>query len=146
MHKSAAPRHPEVPIDPKQEVGLIIYSSGTTGLPKGVLLTQYAMVAHVLITRHVRFCETTCCNDTHCCQLNAWFERCVLRALGSDPRLKMVENVNFPSSPSYHIVGMLYLCGVIYARKTMILYTPTSAADHLLKAHECQVHFAIALI
>lgn len=38
---------PEVPINPKEDVVVLPYSSGTTGLPKGVMLTHYNLVANV---------------------------------------------------------------------------------------------------
>ncbi|HUG14797.1 MAG TPA: AMP-binding protein [Thermomicrobiales bacterium] len=37
---------PSVSIDPRQDLAVLPYSSGTTGLPKGVMLTHYNLVAH----------------------------------------------------------------------------------------------------
>jgi acyl-CoA synthetase (AMP-forming)/AMP-acid ligase II len=39
---------PAVAIDPRQDVVVLPYSSGTTGLPKGVMLTHYNLVANIL--------------------------------------------------------------------------------------------------
>ena len=39
---------PTVPIDPRRDVVVLPYSSGTTGLPKGVMLTHYNLVANLL--------------------------------------------------------------------------------------------------
>ena len=39
---------PVVAIDPRQDLVVLPYSSGTTGLPKGVMLTHYNLVANVL--------------------------------------------------------------------------------------------------
>ena len=39
---------PEVSIDPRHDVVALPYSSGTTGLPKGVMLTHYNLVANIL--------------------------------------------------------------------------------------------------
>ena len=39
---------PDVAIDPREDVVVLPYSSGTTGLPKGVMLTHYNLVANVL--------------------------------------------------------------------------------------------------
>jgi acyl-CoA synthetase (AMP-forming)/AMP-acid ligase II len=38
---------PEVKIDPREDVVVLPYSSGTTGLPKGVMLTHYNLVANL---------------------------------------------------------------------------------------------------
>lgn len=38
---------PEVPIDPRNDLVALPYSSGTTGLPKGVMLTHYNLVSEV---------------------------------------------------------------------------------------------------
>ena len=40
-----------VQIDTKEDTAVIIYSSGTTGLPKGVVLTHYELVAGATILR-----------------------------------------------------------------------------------------------
>jgi acyl-CoA synthetase (AMP-forming)/AMP-acid ligase II len=39
---------PEVPIDPAEDVAAMLYSSGTTGLPKGVMLTHRNLVAALM--------------------------------------------------------------------------------------------------
>jgi acyl-CoA synthetase (AMP-forming)/AMP-acid ligase II len=39
---------PEVRIDPREDVVVLPYSSGTTGLPKGVMLTHYNLVANLI--------------------------------------------------------------------------------------------------
>jgi acyl-CoA synthetase (AMP-forming)/AMP-acid ligase II len=41
---------PAVEIDPREDLVVIPYSSGTTGLPKGVMLTHYNLVANLLQT------------------------------------------------------------------------------------------------
>ena len=42
---------PEIEIDPKEDIALIVYSSGTTGLPKGVIHTHYSLTAIAAVFR-----------------------------------------------------------------------------------------------
>ena len=44
---------PAVEIDPREDLVVIPYSSGTTGLPKGVMLTHYNLVANILQSARV---------------------------------------------------------------------------------------------
>ncbi|MCJ2520894.1 MAG: long-chain fatty acid--CoA ligase [Candidatus Thermoplasmatota archaeon] len=39
---------PEVDIDPKEDVAVLLYTGGTTGTPKGVMLTHYNQVANAV--------------------------------------------------------------------------------------------------
>ncbi|MFD2211086.1 long-chain-fatty-acid--CoA ligase [Virgibacillus halophilus] len=45
--KHSAPDYKEVVIDPKNDLALLQYTGGTTGYPKGVMLTHYNLVANV---------------------------------------------------------------------------------------------------
>jgi len=41
---------PEVQINPKEDVATLIYTGGTTGVPKGVMISHYSMVVNALQT------------------------------------------------------------------------------------------------
>ncbi|GAB1310391.1 4-coumarate-CoA ligase [Madurella fahalii] len=46
-------RYAKAKIHPKRDIAFLVYSSGTTGLPKGVCLSHYNMVANVLQAAYV---------------------------------------------------------------------------------------------
>ena len=39
-------------VDPREDVAVVLYTSGTTGVPKGVMLTHYSLVANALQSYH----------------------------------------------------------------------------------------------
>eukprot|EP01060_Flectonema_neradi_P014148 TRINITY_DN20864_c0_g1_i1.p1 TRINITY_DN20864_c0_g1~~TRINITY_DN20864_c0_g1_i1.p1 ORF type:complete len:536 (+),score=111.74 TRINITY_DN20864_c0_g1_i1:45-1652(+) len=47
INASGGTIEPEFPVDVENDVAVLPYSSGTTGLPKGVMLTHYNLVANV---------------------------------------------------------------------------------------------------
>ena len=49
----APPEPPRVTINPREDVVVLPYSSGTTGLPKGVMLTHHNLVANLCQTEHM---------------------------------------------------------------------------------------------
>jgi len=48
--KDYRPEPPEVDIDPKEDAACLLYTGGTTGLPKGTILTHFNLVADALQT------------------------------------------------------------------------------------------------
>ncbi len=45
------PSPPEVEIDPKEDLAALMYTGGTTGIPKGAMLTHYNLYANTLQTK-----------------------------------------------------------------------------------------------
>jgi acyl-CoA synthetase (AMP-forming)/AMP-acid ligase II len=50
---TGAAEPPDVAINPREDTAVLLYSSGTTGLPKGVMLTHYNVVANILQTQAI---------------------------------------------------------------------------------------------
>ena len=47
LMKDDGKAYPEVAFNPREDVVIVPYSSGTTGLPKGVMLTHYNLLANL---------------------------------------------------------------------------------------------------
>ncbi|MFQ5837635.1 MAG: long-chain fatty acid--CoA ligase [Thermoplasmata archaeon] len=48
---------PKVDIDPKEDLALLLYTGGTTGVPKGVMLTHFNLVANAVQTSHFSYMD-----------------------------------------------------------------------------------------
>lgn len=110
-----------VPINPQEDVAVLPYSSGTTGLPKGVMLTHYNIVANL-------------------CQLGS--SPTVLGITGDDTLLAVL--------PFYHIYGMVVIMnlGIVVGAKivTIPAFEPEMYMT-LLKRHGVTVaHVAPPLV
>jgi len=111
--KEYPPLSEEAAIDPLEDLAVIQYTGGTTGTPKGVMLTHYNLVANALQTYH-------------------W-----LRGWGHShkPQLSGCPVV-LAAVPFFHIYGMTVAMNeVIQSGSTMVLL-PQPEAGAMLKAIE----------
>ncbi|CAD5209809.1 unnamed protein product [Bursaphelenchus okinawaensis] len=93
----------KVKIDPKEDLLVLPYSSGTTGRPKGVMITHYNYVAQVI--SYKVFTET---------QISVH-----LKNFGLDFN---APTFSLLFSPFYHAMGFFLLCAHLYRGHTMIIF------------------------
>ncbi|MEM3563864.1 MAG: AMP-binding protein [Candidatus Jordarchaeaceae archaeon] len=89
------PKPPDATINPKEDVCALMYSGGTTGLPKGVMLTHYNIVADVIASAHAQW---------------------------GDDRSRAGMGTVIATLPMCHVFGFTMVQSYIYAKSMMIMY------------------------
>lgn len=104
--KADTNRYQEVSVDPKEDLALLQYTGGTTGYPKGVMLTHYNLVA-----------------NTQMCQ--AWIYKA-----------KQGEEVVLGVLPFFHVYGMTTVMNlsIMFGAKMVLL--PKFEPEEVLKTIE----------
>lgn len=99
-------------INPKQDVATIMFTSGTTGEPKGVMLTHYSLMSNAIQSYY---------------WLRGW-------GYSSKPQRKG-HPIILCAIPFFHSYGLLILNEAVSFGCTLVL-TPKPTADSILKATE----------
>ncbi len=96
-------RPPKVELSPEEDVAVLQYTGGTTGMPKGAMLTHWNLVANALQTR-------------------AWF----LQAEEGEERTLAVL-------PFFHVYGMTVAMNLTVALGSAMILVPRFQIDEVLK-------------
>ncbi len=94
---------PEISLKPERDIALLQYTGGTTGLPKGAMLTQRNLVANAL-------------------QLRAWF-----------PRARRGEGSFLSVLPFFHVYGMTVALNVPISMGATLILIPRFQIKELLR-------------
>jgi long-chain acyl-CoA synthetase len=97
-------RPPEVEINPEEDIALLQYTGGTTGVPKGAMLTHKNLLANAL-------------------QARAWF----LQAEEGRERVLAVL-------PFFHVYGMTVVMNLAVALSSTLILLPRFRIDEVLEA------------
>lgn len=110
--ESVLPDPPDVQIDPKEDLVALQYTGGTTGTPKGAMLTHYNLVTNAIACAH-------------------WF-------YGQDAPTRLAQDVFLTAIPLFHIYGVTTAMNApIYVAGTMVLL-PRPEPVEILKAIQNQ--------
>ena len=94
------PNPPKFEIDPKEDIAVLQYTGGTTGLPKGAMLSHYNLVSNAIATRN-------------------WM----------GPEIKRGKDTGLTNLPLFHIYGMTVCMNVMIANASTIALNP-DPRDH----------------
>lgn len=102
--KEYPPEPPKVEVDPKEDIAVLQYTGGTTGLPKGAMLTHYNLVANTLQTK-------------------AWI-----------PDFEEGKEVVIGVLPWFHIYGQTVVMNLGTAAAAKVIVFPRFDAEEVMKA------------
>ncbi|SIS51194.1 long-chain-fatty-acid--CoA ligase [Salimicrobium flavidum] len=108
IFKSEVPAVVEVPIDAKNDLALLQYTGGTTGYPKGVMLTHYNLVANTQMSVD-------------------WMYKC-----------KKGEEVTLGMLPFFHVYGMTAVMNLSIMMGSKMLLIPKFEVEDVLKTIDKQ--------
>ncbi|WP_405100708.1 long-chain-fatty-acid--CoA ligase [Oceanobacillus sp. FSL H7-0719] len=106
--KTSDPQFQKVEIDPKKDIALLQYTGGTTGHPKGVMLTHYNLVANLQMSE-------------------AWLHH-----------TKTGEETILAVLPFFHVYGMTTVMNFAVKQASKIILMPKFNAEDVLKVIEKQ--------
>ncbi|MEI3612615.1 long-chain-fatty-acid--CoA ligase [Pseudogracilibacillus sp. SO30301A] len=106
VFESVSDSYEEVEIDPKEDLALLQYTGGTTGKPKGVMLTHYNLVTNV------QMC-------------NAWLYK-----------LRNSQEIVLGVLPFFHVYGMTTIMNLSIMYGSKMILMPKFDAEEVLKTIE----------
>lgn len=101
---SVPPMEPPVPVDPGRDLALLQYTGGTTGTPKGVMLTHFNLLAN-------------------CLQIKAW-----------TPPLRVDPATIVGALPFFHAYGMTTVMNYAIMTGARVILFPRFEVGRILKA------------
>ncbi|MHA1378527.1 MAG: long-chain-fatty-acid--CoA ligase [Candidatus Helarchaeota archaeon] len=118
--QNTEPNPPKVDIDPEKDLACLQYTGGTTGLPKGAMLTHYNLVANVE-------------------QCRAWF-----------PGVEMGKEVMLTALPLYHIYAQTVCMNfsVAIAANQVLVTNPRQTKELIkeIETHKVTIFPAVAAL